>query len=176
MQKMTSVQKIGPLYFCIYNSSLVKYPNNMKFKIALLIISIFSLSSFLYFSEELNDEEFSSDENSSTLSPTSALMLLLKKDFDHLKKSNSLSKNLYDVRQIQFYNKSESLNLVQSELKSFIRIKKSGQFIMTVDFFSFPQEDNSYLVQLNWINAKTKDKVWEINRVYRLSKKKPDHF
>ncbi len=148
----------------------------MKFKIALLVISIFSLSYFFYSSQEFNDEESYSEEISSTMSPTATLILLLKKDFEHLKKSNSLSKNLYDVRQIQFYNKSETLNLAQSELRSFIKIKKSGQFIMTVDFFSFPQEDNSYLVQLNWINAKTKDKVWEINRVYRLSKKKPGHL
>lgn len=151
----------------------------MKFKITLLIIFVFSLSYFLYSSQPLeieNDEELSSEDNSSVLSPTSALIFLLKKDFEHLKKSNSLSKNLYDVRQIQFYNKSESLNLIQSELKSFIKIKKSGQFIITVDFYSFPEESNSYLVQLNWINAKTKDKVWEVNRVYRLNKKKPGHF
>ena len=148
----------------------------MKSKITLLILLISSFSSFLYFYQDFSDEEFSSEENSSTLSPTSALMILLKKDFEHLKKSNSLSKNLYDVRQIQFYNKSETLNLVQNELKSFIKIKSSGQFIMTVDFYSFPEEKNSYLVQLNWINAKTKDKVWEINRVYKLDKKKPDHF
>lgn len=137
--------------------------------ILLLIMTIIGL--FGVKNSFINEESFSSHQYSTT----KALMILMKKDFINLKKSKSIPEKLYDVNQIEFFNKSDTLILTKSDLESFIKIYTFGKYKLTVDFYSFPDEKNRHLVQYNWINLKTNDKIWEINRVYNLDKKKPDH-
>lgn len=143
-----------------------------SFSFKRVFLSVIFLSFFIgaiFFIEE--DQVFLEDF-SSTSSTTTTLMSLMKYDFQKLKKSNSLPPTLYNVKQIQFFNRSESLNLEKNKLENFINLKQAGKFKLTVEFYPFPEDESAHLVQFNWINVKTKDKVWEVNRVYKLNQKR----
>lgn len=113
-----------------------------------------------------------SETLSSNSSPTATLMALMKYDFAQLGETKSLPTALYDIKQIQFNNRSENLNLDKKDLINFITLKPKGKLKLVVEFYPFPEEETSHLVQFNWINLKSKDKIWEINRVYKLRKKR----
>lgn len=151
--------------------------------IGLLFLSGLTTGAYFFAKEDLTFSE----DLSSTSSPTASLMAMMKYDFAKLKKSKSLPEALYEVQEIQFNNRSENLDLKNNELSEFINLKRSGKLKLVVEFYPFPEEATSHLVQFNWINVKSKDKIWEINRVYKLkktqvvkksasNKKKPDHY
>ncbi len=99
-------------------------------------------------------------------------MNLIKYDFAKLRESKFLSDPLLNIKQIQFQNRTENLKFEKKDLINFLQLKPNGRFILTTEFYPFPDEDQSFLVQFNWIDIKSKDKVWEMNRVYRLKKKR----
>jgi len=153
------------------SSNEIKSPN-LKKSVGLLfwIRSSFLIgalaSAFYFYNEgffEVSSEDFSSR------SPTVPLLMnLIEYDFKKLQDTKSLTPGLFNVQQIQYFNRTETLKLDPKELRNVLQLKPASPLLLTIELYPFPEEPNSYLVQFNWINLRSKDKIWEMNRVYKL--------
>lgn len=126
-----------------------------------------AMSLLFFFEQNHLAQDFSSHS-----SPVPTLVSLMKYDFNKLHEQKSIPDTLLNIRQLHYHDRTENLKIESKDLSQFMNLKTSGKFILTIEFYPFPEEEKSYLVQFNWIDIKSKDKVWEMNRVYRLQRKK----
>lgn len=123
---------------------------------------------FDYVNPEDDFANFSSQQNEPTFKHE--IFELMYKDFLAMKKSKELEKKYFKVFQINIINRAENLKLKKEDFENFLPLNKNASFILLTEFFPFPKKEASFLVQFSWYHRKTKNKVWEINRVYDLTR------
>lgn len=101
-------------------------------------------------------------------------------DFVNLFKQNKLPPQFWDLNKIEFlYHDPELQKLVPPTSLPF-RTKNDGKFKLEVETFSAPDENKKIIVlQLNVLDLKSKNKVYELSRNYEVDleqfkKEKPD--
>ena len=134
-----------------------------------LIISTSYLFEFNIFEQTPNVAEFFQQDLSSQRPKSELLIELIKYDFENLIAQRYIPPKLTNVRRIRFHNRS-NLRPKKNDLRNFIPTNASGNYLVKTEVYPFPNEKNSYLVQFDWVDLRDNNKVWEMNRVYKLEK------
>ncbi len=118
-----------------------------------------------------NPNNGSLEISSTTITSEEIIGKLIQTDLENLFGSKYLDERLQNVSKIWFSVRTPKIKNTIQKVDPFLKTKDSGLYFLTIDIYEFPDEQNeSYLLQFNWVNSKTGDKEYEMSRVYKTKK------
>ncbi|MBE8162815.1 MAG: hypothetical protein HAW63_02385 [Bdellovibrionaceae bacterium] len=91
------------------------------------------------------------------------IYILLKKDLQNLTKKKILPKEWYNIKSIEWSNKT-----VKKYLSSVIHSKKEGKYHLQINTYLLNDDYSALVTQYNLTNIKNKNLVWEFSRTFRI--------
>lgn len=104
------------------------------------------------------------------LTPAEQLTQLIENDFSQLKTTNQLPTTWENIVSIEYRIESQlAKNLLGSKRPTFTRTQE-GTHNLELQFMDLPDEENpGIIIQASLFESKTKNKIFEIGRTYRMS-------
>lgn len=136
-----------------------------------VIIIIAGFIAYVIFRTDLN---LSSKKETSTvcvqLTPAQQLINLIKDDFQTLSATSQLPMEWNSLKSAEFKLNSELARIILGKARpTFPRIKE-GKYHLELDLLDLPDEENpGLIIQASLIEIKSKNKIFEIGRTYRMN-------
>lgn len=134
--------------------------------VGILIIVAASVLAFFAFNTENNQQ----DSSCIQLTPAQQLSLMINKDFQTLIETQKLPPEWNSIATVEVQMNSPLARALLGNERPHIQRVKDGTTYLELQFMDLPdEEDPGIIIQASLFDIKTKNKIFEIGRTYRMN-------